>query len=212
VLAGSTAAAAAVTLAAMPWARDRRRRSTAPMCLRWASALALGLAVVHQLRLLAAPSSTGHARFAVLALPAALLLTGAVLALGLELGAVRRGRASASPRLSARRAWVVATVALIALFVTQELLESLVLSGHPAGLQGVFAVGGWTAVPLAVAAGGVIALALAGVDRVLGRAAPAAPRRRRAPTAPRQRADAVWRLAGVLARKLASRAPPALTA
>jgi hypothetical protein len=33
---------------------------------------------VHQLRLLAAPATTGHARFAVLALPAVLLFAGSV--------------------------------------------------------------------------------------------------------------------------------------
>jgi hypothetical protein len=196
----------------MLWARERWVGWTAPACLRWVGALALGLAVVHQLRLLAAPSTSGHARFGVLALPAAVLLVGAVLALGLELAAVRRGRAAAPPRISMRRAWLAATVALVALFVAQELLESLLLHGHSTGVQGIFAAGGWTAVPFAVAAGGVIALALAGVDRVLARAAAAAPQRRHPPAARRPRPDAAWRPAGVLARKLASRAPPALPA
>jgi hypothetical protein len=193
-------------------ARERWLGWTAPTCLRWAGSLALGLAVVHQLRLLVAPSTTGHARFAVLALPAGVLLAGAAVALALELASVRRGRAPAPPRISGRRAWLAATVALVALFVAQELFESLLLYGHPTGVTGIFAAGGWTAVPLAGAAGGVIALALAGVDRVLARAAAAAPQRQRPPAAMRPRPDAAWRPAGVLARKLASRAPPALPA
>jgi len=189
--------------------RDRRTAWSAAGCLRWAGALALGLAVVHQLRVLADPASVGHAPFAALALPAAILFAGAVLGLLIELADVRRGRAPAPPGLSLRRAWLVGALALVALFVAQELLEGVLLHGHAAGLAGVVGTGGWIALPLAVATGGVVALALAGAQSVLRRAA-SAPLPRARTRAPRSaRHDATWRPAGVLARKLACRAPPA---
>ena len=189
--------------------RDRRTAWSAAGCLRWAGALALGLAVVHQLRVLAVPSSEGHAPFVALALPAAVLLAGAVLGLFVELAGVRRGRVPAPLGLSVRQAWLVAALALVALFVAQELLEGALLQGHVAGLAGVVGAGGWIALPLAVAAGGVVALALAGAQSVLRRAAsaPLPCAQIRAPG--RARRDAAWRPAGVLARNLASRAPPA---
>ena len=189
--------------------RNRTTAWSAAGCLRWAGALALGLAVVHQLRVLAVPSSEGHAPFAALALPAAVLLAGAVLGLFVELADVRRGRAPAPPGLSLRRAWLVAALALVALFFAQELLEGALLQGHVAGLAGVVGAGGWIALPLAVVAGGILALALAGARSVLRRAAGAPVPRARARAPRRGRRDAAWRPAGVLARKLASRAPPA---
>jgi hypothetical protein len=108
-----------------------------------------------------------------------------------------------------RQAWLVAAIALVALFVAQELLEGALLQGHVAGLAGVVGAGGWIALPLAVAAGGVVALAQAGAQSVLRRAAsaPLPCAQIRAPR--RARRDAAWRPAGVLARNLASRAPPA---
>jgi hypothetical protein len=194
-----------VTLDAM---RDRWTAWRAPGCLRWAGCLAGGLVAVHQLRLLAAPSSDGHAPLVALAVPAAVLLAGAAIALAVELARVRGGRAAAPSRLSLRRAWVVATLALVALFVAQELLEGALLHGHASGLYGVFGLGGWTALPLAVAVGGVVALTLVGVRHALRRAA-APPRRAYRPRAVAAiRSEAAWRPAGVLARKLASRAPP----
>ncbi|HEX4625467.1 MAG TPA: hypothetical protein VH231_13515 [Solirubrobacteraceae bacterium] len=181
---------------------------SAPGCLRWAAGLSLGLLVVHQLRLLAAPSSDGHTPLLALAVPVGVLLMGAAVALAVELARIRRGCTAAPGRLSLRRVWIVATVALVALFVAQELLEGALLSGHAGGLVGVFGLGGWTALPLAVAVGGLVALALAGVHSVLRRAA-ADPLARRAPhPVPKPRTVALWRPAGVLACKLASRAPP----
>jgi hypothetical protein len=199
----------AVTLVAMRHARERWSAWSAAAGLRWGGCLSVGLIAVHQLRLLAAPSSAGHASVVALLMPAGVLMAAAALALVGELVGIRRGRAPAPGCASPQRVWVVATLVLIALFVAQELLEGLLLHGHEAGLAGVFGLGGWTALPLAVAVGGIVALIMVGVRSALSRAA-GAPRRRERPRAvPRRRLAASWRPAGVLARKLASRAPPA---
>jgi hypothetical protein len=189
-------------------ASDRRPGWTAAGCLRWAACLAVGLAAVHQLRLFAAPSAEGHAPLSTLAVPAGVLLLGALIALVVELLGVRRGHAATPPPLSLRRTWVTAAVALLVLFIAQELIEELLLYGHPGGVAGIFGFGGWIAVPLAVAAGGLIALALAGVRRALRRIAPEPARRPHAAATRRPPAITFWPAASVLARKLASRAPP----
>jgi hypothetical protein len=190
-------------------ARDPRTAWSVSACLRWAGSLSVALVVVHQLRLLAAPSSEGHTPLVALAVPAAVLLAGAALGLVVELAWVSRGRAPVPQGLSLRRAWLLATVALIALFVAQELLEGVLFPGHASGLAGVVSFGGWTALPLAVAVGGVVALALAGVRLALRRAAPTPLQPEGAGPSLRTYRNAAWRPAGVLARKLASRAPPA---
>jgi hypothetical protein len=193
----------------MRYARDRWSAWSAAAGLRWGACLSVGLVAVHQLRLLAAPSSNGHAPVVALLVPAGVLLTGAALAVAGELVGIRRGRAPAPSRWSLRRVWLVATLALIALFVAQELLEGLLLHGHGAGLVGVFGLGGWTALPLAVAVGGIVALIMVGVRSALARVAGAGRRRERPRAVARRRLAAWWRAAGVLARNLASRAPPA---
>jgi len=189
--------------------RGRWSAWSAATALRWSGCLSVGLIAVHQLRLQAAPSSVGHAPLLALLVPAGVLLAGGALAAVGELAGIRRGLVPAPERLSVRPAWVVATLALVALFVAQELLEGLLLQGHQAGLAGVLGLGGWTAFPLAFAVGGIVAITLVGVRSALRRAA-VTTRRRLAPRAgTKRRGAASWRPAGVLARKLASRAPPA---
>jgi hypothetical protein len=63
--------------------------------------------------------------------------------------------------------WLVCALCLIAVYVTQELLEGLFLTGHPAGVNGVFGFGGWWSIPAAVAVGLVLAAAFHGARRVL---------------------------------------------
>ena len=48
------------------------------------------------------------------------------------------------------------------IYAAQELLESLLATGHPAGLAGIFGYGGWWAVPAAVCVGLVVAALLHG--------------------------------------------------
>jgi hypothetical protein len=97
------------------------------------------------------------------------------LALGLVAGAFLRavGRAMSGQRTLPRYAlslgglWALCSVALIALFAAQELLEGLVVTGHPAGLAGVFGYGGWWAIPAALCVGLILASLFHGARWVL---------------------------------------------
>jgi len=63
--------------------------------------------------------------------------------------------------------WLVASVALLAIYVSQETVEGLLSAGHPGGVAAVFGHGGLVAVPIALAIGGLIALAQRGAGVVL---------------------------------------------
>lgn len=112
----------------------------------------------------------------------ALAVGGFLLALGHALG----GRSSL-PRhtLSFMALWMVCAGCLVAIYVTQELLEAQFATGHPGGLAGVFGYGGWWSIPAAVAVGLVLAAAFHGARMVLHavaelRARPLQPADRRA--------------------------------
>jgi hypothetical protein len=126
----------------------------------------------------------------------------------------RTGRHETRSPVSLRRAWLGATAALIVIYATQEFLEGLLESGHPAGLVGIFGHGGWWAIPAAVAVGGLLALLIRGGRAALALAArlarPLAPRVSRIARAlPRPR-SVVLRRVSVLAARAAGRAPPSL--
>jgi hypothetical protein len=73
--------------------------------------------------------------------------------------AARTGSSGTFTRRSAAALWSMTTVSLLAIYVLQETLEALSVSGHPAGVSGVVGHGGWWAIPLAaVVALGVVAL------------------------------------------------------
>lgn len=76
-----------------------------------------------------------------------------------------RTRERVAPSLTT--AWLLATVALLGSYCAQEWLEGAILAGHPAGLDGVFGNGGWSAVLLAAAIGLLVALALRGAEEAL---------------------------------------------
>jgi hypothetical protein len=87
------------------------------------------------------------------------------------------GRALAGQR-SARRytlslavLWVVCSVCLVAIYVTQEFLEGLFATGHPAGLAGIFGYGGWWSIPAAVCVGLVLAAIFHGARWILNEVA-----------------------------------------
>ena len=48
-------------------------------------------------------------------------------------------------RLSAGWLWLAGWAALVLIYATQETLEALLATGHPAGVAGVFGHGGWWA-------------------------------------------------------------------
>lgn len=120
--------------------------------------------------------------------------------------------ATASPAAPFGVLWIASTCALLAIYCSQELLEGFLSTGHPSGLAALAANGGWSALPLALGLGAIVALALRGVAAAESLVARRARRRRvsvRAPRARPPRPRSHRPLGSVLARKLASRAPPA---
>lgn len=93
-----------------------------------------------------------------------------VLAVGLSAGALLSslGRAlsgqTSVPRygLSLVGLWLTCAVCLLAIYASQEFLEGLFATGHPAGVAGVFGYGGWWAIPAALCVGLVLASLLHG--------------------------------------------------
>jgi hypothetical protein len=140
------------------------------LTLRAIALLAAGAAAIHQLRYAIGYgneatrelASTGHAYLAFV-LPFVAALAGVALA--------RMLRVPFTPppgeRVSLRRLWAAAFAVLVGIFIAQELLEGSLAAGHPAGLEGVFGSGGWTAVVLAAPTALLIALGLRG-DEALG--------------------------------------------
>jgi hypothetical protein len=127
---------------------------------------------------------------------------------------VAREDADPGPELPrGRTLWAAATGTLIAVFVVQESLETLLTHGHLPALAELLGAGGWSALPLAVAIAGLIALLLRGAATVLqwalGRRRPVIRRAPSARLAPRRPRLAVAR--SVLARRLAGRGPPAVS-
>ncbi len=69
--------------------------------------------------------------------------------------------------LSFAALWLTCSACLVAIYVSQELLEGLLETGHPGGLAGIFGYGGWWSVPAALGVGLVLAAAFHGVRWVL---------------------------------------------
>jgi len=119
------------------------------------------------------------------------------------------------PRYTASFAslWLACSACLVAIYISQELLEGLLATGHPGGIAGVFGYGGWWSVPASVAVGLVLAAAFHGARWVLREVA----ERFAAPTGVRTRSCTAARLPGdVLLPRLApladgwsGRGPPA---
>ncbi len=63
--------------------------------------------------------------------------------------------------------WLVCSAALVAIYVSQEFLEGLFATGHPAGLVGIFGYGGWWSIPAALCVGLVLAAVFHSARRVL---------------------------------------------
>ncbi|HTX32666.1 MAG TPA: hypothetical protein VMD09_14885 [Solirubrobacteraceae bacterium] len=96
-----------------------------------------------------------------------------LLALGVGIFLRALGRAftgQSSPSrytLSFAALWLLCAASLVIIYAAQELLEGLLIAGHPAGLIGVFGYGGWWAIPAALAIGLVLAAAFHGARWVL---------------------------------------------
>jgi hypothetical protein len=134
--------------------------------LRAALLLLLGTQALHHLRYLIAPdhhagATLGEHGHGGLHLAA----TGPAITLGLALVlawlVVRAAGAphGRSPRaVKVVRIWPLAFVALLGSYGAQELLEGVFGNGHEGDVAVLVADGGWVALPLAIAIGGVIAL------------------------------------------------------
>jgi hypothetical protein len=205
----------------------RRLLAATPPALRGAALMPAAALGVHQLRYeLAfgadaprALAQQGHAYLSSLT-PWIVLLAG--LAFGASLGALTqrwaRGRgtdgAPAVSRCAAGvRVWLLASLALFAIFAGQELIEGALAGGHAAGVAAVLGGGGWWALPAALVVGGLLALALragAAVGEALAEIAPLRLRLRDAVREMRRVRPAALDLVAPapLARRAAGRAPP----
>jgi ABC-type xylose transport system permease subunit len=165
-------------------------RTGARIGLRWIARIAPlppAAFAVHQLRyLLAYGSSAGvelqrtghsylHSVVPWIVLCLAVVAGGFLWALGRALAAQ-----ATIPRYGVSLAgmWAVCSVCLIAIFATQELLEGVLATGHPAGLAGVFGYGGWWSIPAAACVGLVLAVWFHGARWVLREVARRARRER----------------------------------
>ena len=106
-----------------------------------------------------------HGHLPWLAGAAAVLLFLAVVQLAVHLGRAGEDPRAELPRL--RVLWLAASVCLLGVFGAQESLETFLVHGHPPSASDILAGGGWSAVPLAVAVGGLIALLLRGAATVV---------------------------------------------
>lgn len=198
------------------------------MRARWltpllAALIAVAELVLHELRYVVgygsdagiALAEQGHGYLTAVSLAVVVLLA---VALGRLLLAFRRAlhTATASPVPPFGLLWLAAICALLAIYSSQELLEGVLSTGHPDGFAALAVNGGWSAIPLAVALGGVVALVLRGASAA--ESAIAAHGRRRDAT-PCRRALRVRRRLDVervrlapLASRGAGRAPPVLIA
>jgi hypothetical protein len=124
-----------------------------------------------------------------------------------------RPQATAPQLPRARALWLAATTTLLCVYGAQESLETVFSYGRVPELADVVGSGGWAAIPLAGAAGGVIAALLRGAATVVRWALTRARRPAgRTPVAvDRPRTPALTPRGSVLARRLAGRAPPALS-
>lgn len=161
----------------------------------------------------------GHAYLGLVA-PFAVL--SAALAVGVLAGRLARawqgldasGRRVASPGHrpgSTVRIWALCAVLLLGLYCAQELTEGALAAGHAGGLAGVAGSGGWLALPLAIAVGGLLALMLRAGDALVQLLSELRSCRRSTPApvsvrlATPSRSD--WRLAGGFGVS-GGRAPP----
>jgi hypothetical protein len=186
----------------------RRAFASAGPLARAVALLPLGAYGVHQLRYALVPDTeVAGAHGYLVAAPLALALLGAVLVARCLSRWARA--ASVAPRVGAWRASALSAVALLGVYVAQELIEAALTPGAPLPLS----AGGWVAVPLAAAFGALIGLALrvgaVGAGALAGRLRAArAPLRRARSGLPAAHLAPARAPRNLLARRLAGRAPP----
>jgi hypothetical protein len=198
----------------------RRLETLLPARIRAAALLPAAVLTVHQLRYQLAfgahtdarLASQGHDYLGALTPLAAMLVA---IAAGLFIAGLARARRDGEAAERGRPfafLWLLAAAALLGIYCAQELAEGMIFAGHPGGLHGVFGDGGLWAVPLSLALGAIVALALRVADAAqrwvasLAAAEPAPPAGR-PPRAPRP-APVFMPALAPLALAAAGRAPP----
>lgn len=183
-----------------------------------AALIAVAVLVLHELRYLigyggdarTVLAEQGHGYMPSVSVGVVVLLAVAVGRLLLSFRAALRS-ATASPAPPFGLLWLAAICALLTVYCCQELLEGLLATGHPDGFAALAVNGGWSAIPLAIALGGGVALLLLGVAAAEALVAAHGRRTRRGPARPplmRRRPDVRRAPRTPLASNLAGRAPP----
>jgi hypothetical protein len=134
---------------------------------RLAALLAAGVLAVHELRYALAYGATagrhaaeqGHAYLSVVV---PLVMLGALVAAAQLLLRFAGGRPSTGRAVRVARLWLGCALTLAAAYCAQETIEGWLAAGHPAGVAGVLAHGGWIGLACAPVVGGLIALAVRG--------------------------------------------------
>jgi hypothetical protein len=151
--------------------------------LRTVSLLAAGSVLVHELRYVAGYGSNagealaeqGHSYMPWLEALASVLIAALAARFALALFQASRGRLPERRPPRFKRLWLASSLALAAIYTTQEGFEGTFAPGHPAGLVGVYGHGGWTALLFAALVGALLAavtkLAWQAVEIVSGRSA-----------------------------------------
>jgi hypothetical protein len=143
-------------------------RPTAAM--RSLAVLSLGALAVHQTRYLfgyggdagAALAQQGHAYIS----SAVPILLAVAVAAALCSGVAGRFGDTARSRPPAAGRTLAYAITLVITYSVQELTESILASGHPAGLGGLFGHGGWIVFPLALLVGFLAWLAVRGLEAI----------------------------------------------
>jgi hypothetical protein len=118
--------------------------------------LAFGHEADHQL------AAEGHQYLSALS-PLCVVLAAAVAAeLIVRLADARGASVGSGTRVRFLAVAAATAAALIAIYAGQELIEGALSTGHPGGLEGVFAEGGWWSVPVSSCCGIAVALFVRG--------------------------------------------------
>ena len=185
--------------------------------LRAGALLAATALALHELRYVLVPAGHEgaggrHAYIPLMATAATVLLALAAVQLTAAAGRARRGADADLSNRPLLRTWALASAALLALYLTQELVEAAVTSGELAGASVVGVEAGLVTLGLAAVLGGVVVLALRGADAAVAAAARRRPRRRGwALMAGRPRSAPARAWPSVFGRHAAGRAPPLLS-